>query len=207
MTGRCGDPPGSSSESSQRRMTYRYILEACSRLGRVPTLLEMEQELQLSRDLIARLLKALEAEGAVRCDPTTLQLADAYPYSAIPTRHGVVFRDGRHVYCMSAIAAFCVSFLTKSDLTIHSRCSYCQAQIRIGVARSKVPKAEPTTAIIWESAASYDWPKTNFFCSEAHLLEWRGGSAPGESGRVCCLDTALDRGHEAASRIRQSAGL
>ncbi len=206
MTGSCGDPQGNGSEHSSIRMAYRYILEAFPRLGRVPTLLEMEQGLHFSEALIADILESLEAEGALRHDPTTLRILDAYPYSAAPTRYGVVLGNGRHVYCMSAIDAFSVSFLTNSEVTIHSRCSCCQAQIRIGVARSEVSMAEPKTSIVWDSASAYDWPKTNFFCSQAHLRRWRGRT-PGESGQVCCLDAALSRGRKAANRIRRSVGL
>jgi len=206
MTGSCGGPLGNSNEYSSIQMTYQYILEAFPRLGRVPTLHEMEKELHLSRDCIAGTMESLEAEGSLRHDPTTLRIMDACPYSAVPTRHGVVLGDRRHVYCMSAIDAFSVPFLTKSDVTIHSRCFYCQAHIRISVAQSKVSMAKPATSVIWDSASSYDWPKTNFFCSEAHLRRWRG-NAPGKSGQVCGLDTALGRGRKAANRIRQSVGV
>jgi len=206
MTGRYGSPPGNCSEGSHLRTTYRYILQAFPRLGRAPSVLEIEQELQLTKNVIADILKSLTVEGALRYDPTTQRIVDAYPYSAVPTRYGVIFENGKHAYCTSAVEAFCVPFLTKSDVTIHSRCSQCQLHIRIGVTGFTLGLAEPTTAMIWESAAPHDWPKTNFFCCEAHLLDWRA-NAPGKTGQACSLGTALDRGHKAAGRIRQSAGL
>jgi hypothetical protein len=198
--------PGTLGDSSQEvsiSRTYRYILEAFPRLGRDPTLVEMEKDLHVGRNFIVGILRYLEAKGALRLDPATFRIVDAYPYSAVPTEHRAVLESGGQVYCMCAIDAFYVPFLAESDVAIYSRCFHCQSEIEIRVERQKISVAKPATSVIWDSAASYDCPRTNFFCNEEHLLQWRD-SAPGEPGKACSLDAALERGRRAACRIRES---
>ncbi len=206
MADRCCIPAaGGSSEPIATRITYRYIIDAFPRLGREPTLSEMERDLGLARDLIADALRALEAKGVLRVDPLTGRIMDAYPYSSVPTRHRVVFEDGTRLFCMCAVDCFYVPFLTGLDLTIQSRCFHCRAQIEIVVQGRRLSTAEPATTVIWSSEAAYDCPKTNFFCRQEHLLRWRN-SAPSEPGHVRSLDSALEGGEQAAWRIEQSAG-
>ncbi|NIQ78385.1 MAG: mercury(II) reductase, partial [Anaerolineae bacterium] len=113
-------------------------------------------------------------------------MADAYPYSPTPTSHLVRLGTGVRVYCMCAIDCFYVPFLTGSDITIESRCHLCGTGIHVRVERGKILMVVPVTTVVWDSEASYDCPKTNFFCSEGHLVEWRT-SAPDEPGRIRSL--------------------
>jgi len=200
------DRPGDVAEDTRIATAYRYILEAFPRLGRDPTLAEMEKDLHLRKDVIVGILRSLDAKGALRLDPATSRIVDAYPYSALPTGHRVVFKSGEQVHSMCAIDAFYIPFLTESDVAVYSRCSHCRADLEVRVQGRRISMAKPATLVIWDSAASYDCPKTNFFCSEEHLLGWRN-TAPEESGQVCSLDAALDRGRKAATRIRQSIGV
>jgi hypothetical protein len=198
--------PGDSGEDTSIPRMYRYILEAFPRLGRAPARVEMEKDLHLGKDLIVGILISLEAKGALRLDPATLRIMDAYPYSAVPTEHRVFLESGGQICCMCAIDAFYVPFLTESNVTICSRCFHCRSEIEIRVELNRISMAKPATSVIWDSAATYDCPKTNFFCSEEHLLQWRD-SEPGEPGKVCPVDTALDRGRRAATQIRESASM
>ena len=184
-------------------MTYRYILEAFPRLGRGPTLAEMETDLRIDKECLPRILKTLEAEGAINLDPQAVRIMDAFPYSTKPTEHTVLLPSGGRVCCMCAIDAFYVPFLTESQLRIRSRCFHCRSEIEVHATPNIVSLARPATAIIWDSASSDTCPKTNFFCSEAHLLQW-SRCAPGELGKMCALDAALDRGRTAVSRIRET---
>lgn len=53
-----------------------------------------------------------------------------YPFSAEKTGINVEFR-GHHVYAMSAIDAFAISFLTDSEIIIQSQCSKCDLTLTI----------------------------------------------------------------------------
>lgn len=190
---------------TQLQTAYRYLLEIFPRLGRAPTVREMKKELDLCEDSIGEILARLEALGALRLDPRTSWIADAYPYSPTPTNHLVRISTGVRVYCMCAIDCFYVPFLTGSDITVESRCHLCRTVIQVRIERKKLLFAMPVTTVVWDSGASYDCPKTNFFCSESHLAEWRT-CAPDEPGKIRSLDAALERGREAATRIMQLIG-
>ena len=196
---------GDRSKDTKIPMTYRYILGAFPRLGRGPTLAEMETDLSIGKERVLSILMTLQDEGAIRLDPLAVRIMSAYPYSADPTEHTVLLPSGRQVYCMCAIDAFYVPFLTGSTVCIRSRCFHCLSQIEIRVTRNQISVARPATSIIWDSAASDDCPKTNFFCSEEHLFQWWNG-APEEPGKTCSLDAALERGKIAVSRIREAFG-
>jgi hypothetical protein len=185
---------------------YRYILDAFPRLGRAPTVVEMKQDLDLAENSIADALRALERYDALRLDPATSWLADAYPYSANQTRHEVVFESGTRVYCMCAIDCLYVPFLTGSDIAIYSSCHVCGAGIEITITGQAVSAILPPTTVVWDSDAAYDCPKTNFFCCEEHLEEWRG-RARDEPGKVCSIVRALERGRTAAVRIKRTVGM
>jgi hypothetical protein len=103
---------------------------------------------------------------------------------------------------MCAIDAFYVPFLTGADVRIDSCCHYCGSGIQTSVKHGAVEGTAPSTTVIWDSAAPYDCPSTNFFCREEHLQLWLRG-APEEPGRMVDLGTALERGKDAAARIRR----
>lgn len=186
------------------RILYWYILTAFPRIYRSPTLHEMQKDLHFSKDLIIQSLEYLERKGALRFDPTTHRILDAYPYSGAPTRHHVRLNRNGEVYSMCAIDAFYIPFLTGQDVTIRSRCYFCRYQIEISVVQHSVSRADPQDTVVWNSASSYDCPKTNFFCSEEHLLDWRE-KAPDEQGQVYSLNDALNAGRRAADNIRKSS--
>jgi hypothetical protein len=184
-----------------RRYIYGYILEAFPRLGRAPTLDEISQDLQIGGDVVRGNLRALEADGALRLDTASGRILDAYPYSAVTTEHTVQIEGGPSLYSMCAIDAFYVPFLTESDVSVDSRCHYCGLGIHICVRRGAITGAEPSATVVWDSAATYDCPSTNFFCREEHLQLWLRG-VPEEPGQMVDLGTALERGKDAAARIR-----
>jgi hypothetical protein len=185
---------------------HRYILDSFPRLGRAPGLQEMVDDLSLDEDSVVRILRGLEAAGVLRLDPVASWISDAYPYSATPTAHTVTFKSGVTVYCMCAIDCFFVPFLAEPDITIRSRCHSCEADIEIPIERQRVSALEPRETIIWDSSAPFDCPKTNFFCGERHLLQWKE-RLPEEPGKACSIDAALERGREAAARIATALGM
>lgn len=203
MTDSCCGPLAGPSISPGTRVAYWYILEAFPRSGRAPTLEEMERDLVFPKDEIVGILDSLVAAGAIRVQPSTHAVLDAYPYSGVPTRHRVELDNGTSVYCMCAVDAFYVPFLIEHDLTIRSRCFFCRSDVEVRVEHRAIVAARPEQAVIWNSAAPYDCPKTNFFCSQAHLLKWRETAAD-EQGRVYTLDEALNAGKTAAERMLKS---
>ncbi len=146
-------------------------------------------------------LRALETAGALRLDSASSGILDAYPYSAVPTKHTVQPQDGPRLYCMCAIDVFYVPFLTESDVSIESRCHFCDSGIHITVSGGAITEVEPSATIVWDSAATYDCPLTNFFCSKEHLQFWLDG-VPEQPGQQIDLVMALERGRTAATRIR-----
>jgi len=203
----CCGPLQDRQEAPAIRVVYWYILETFHKQGREPTLFEMERDLHFDRNSVVKMLKSLESKGALRLDPMTLRIMDAYPYSAVPTRHRVSLKDGRQVYCMCAIDVFYLPFLTGDHVAVRSRCHQCRNEIQIDIGPDAISIAEPPTTVLWDSAAAYDCPKTNFFCSEEHLRQWQD-RAPDERGHACTLSEALERGRNAVQRIQETrAGL
>lgn len=185
------------------RKAYAFILHTFPRRGRRPTLSEIVIELESDEQSVANALQALHTNGALRLERDTNSILDAYPYSGVPTAHRVFLAAGVQVYCMCAIDVFYVPFLTGSDITVRSSCFHCGADLELAIRRQEISRTRPETTVIWNSKAPYDCPKTNFFCSEPHLAEWRRG-APAEPGSVCTLSEALERGRIAANRIRST---
>ena len=207
MTDSCCGPSRDGQEALTTRVLYWYILETFLRRGREPTLADMERDLHFRRDAIARMLTSLEKKGAVRLDPLTSRIMDAYPYSAVPTRHQASLMNGKRVFCMCAIDVFYLPFLTGNHVEVRSRCYECRAEIQISIGVESISGVKPPTAVLWYSAAAYDCPKTNFFCSEEHLRQWQD-RAPEESGQACTLAEALERGRKAGQRFQETkAGL
>jgi hypothetical protein len=184
-------------------MLYWYILEAFSRFGRAPTIDEMVRDLFFQRDQIKCLLNELTTQDAIRIEPISYMVLDAYPYSGVPTRHRVSLDNGPNLYCMCAVDTFYVPFLTGSDLTIYSHCFYSRSEIEIRIDGFKIHEAKPSDAVVWNSAAPYDCPKTNFFLSQDHFLKWKDGAAH-EQGQLYTLSEALEAGKRAADHIKQS---
>jgi hypothetical protein len=199
----CCGSLSSQNEPTRKRMVYWYILETFPRLGRAPTIDEMVWDLFLQRDQITCLLNELTTQDAIRIEPTSYMILNAYPYSGFPTRHRVYFDEGTSLYCMCAVDTFYVPFLTGKDLTIHSHCFYSRSEIEIRIEDLKIIEAKPSYAVVWNSAAPYDCPKTNFFLSKDHFLKWKD-KATHEQGQLYTLSEALEAGKRAADLIKQS---
>jgi len=198
-TGCCG-PLTHSDENADSRLTYSYVLAAFLRSGRAPSTSEIASDLLLAEDVVLNNLKTLQDRGALRLDSEDASILDAYPYSAVPTKHTVRLPSGAVRHCMCAIDVFYVPFLIGSDVGIESRCFYCDAAIHISVLNGALAHVDPPTTVVWDSAAEYDCPLTNFFCSEDHLHLWHD-SFPNEPGQKVDLQVALERGKAAATRI------
>jgi hypothetical protein len=201
MTSNCCRPRRDDGGNAGQRHTYARILEAFATLGRAPKLAEIARDLQVGEDAIMDNVRALEADGALRLDSGSSSILDAYPYSAVPTKHTARLEGGPQLYCMCAIDVFYVPFLTESDVNIESRCQYCDSAIHITVESGAIAEVDPSATVVWDSAATYDCPLTNFFCDSEHLQLWHK-TFPEEAGKQIDLTMVLERGRAAAARIR-----
>jgi hypothetical protein len=203
MTNTCCGPLKSSGDPIEMRSAYWYILQTFPNLKRAPTIEEIEKDLFFRRDTIIDILNSLVSKGALRIEPASYAILDAYPYSGVPTRHRVYLDHEKGLYSMCAVDTFYIPFLTESNVMIRSRCFQCRAEIEIVLKQEKISVAKPAQSIIWNSTAAYDCPKTNFFCSQEHLLKWRE-NAPDEQGQFLTLPAALSIGKEAVNRMKRS---
>lgn len=203
MIDTCCDSLNDRSEPIKTRMTYWYILDAFPRLGRAPTVEEMEENLLLQKNHIIPILDSLVTKECLRVEPISYMILDAYPYSGVPTRHRVYLENGRILYCMCAVDTFYVPFITGADLTIRSNCFYCRTEIEIYIEQHKISRVKPSHSVVWNSTAPYDCPMTNFFCCKDHLYKWREKN-PHESGQIYTLDEAFNAGKRHATHIKQS---
>lgn len=67
-----------------------------------------------------------------------------YPVSAIPTNHRVRLADGREFTAMCAIDAMGSAFTFKQDIDIDSKCSYCDAEIKVSIKNGEFYSYEPS---------------------------------------------------------------
>ncbi len=199
----CCDLLWKGNESSKMRMIYWYVLETFPRYGRAPAIEEMEKDLFIGRPQIRQILQALAKKDVLRLDAVSSRILDAYPYSSIPTRHRVCLDSGMELFSMCAIDAFYIPFLIDNDITVRSHCFFCRSDIEIVTEQKRVLRATPSNPLIWNSAAEYTCPKTNFFCSEEHLVKWRK-RMPDEPGQVFTLADSLKRGKKAVEHMKQA---
>jgi hypothetical protein len=89
----CGGSRVDSGDAGVRR-TYGFVLEYFRRFGNAPSPAEVSVKLQCGEDDAKANLRALEHMGALRLDTSSDAILDAYPYSAVPTRHIVRFEGG-----------------------------------------------------------------------------------------------------------------
>jgi hypothetical protein len=203
MNADCCGPPRLHDENADLRLTYSYVLAAFLRVGRAPSTSEIALDLQLAEEAVLDNLRVLENRGAVRLEPESSSILDAYPYSAIPTKHAVQLPSGAVRHCMCAIDVFYVPFLIGTDVGVKSHCHFCDAPIQMSVVNGAISNVDPVSTVVWDSAAEYDCPLTNFFCSKDHLRLWRD-SFPDEPGQQLDLTMALERGKVAAARIHRA---
>jgi Alkylmercury lyase len=113
----------------------------------------------LSRDLVA-----LGDDG---------QVAVAYPFSAVPTRHRAVAEDGQVYWAMCAIDALGMPYLLRQAAEIHAREPDSDQSITIAIGPVvDTPNAGPTEAVVVARsgdgcAAGCPCPHTNLFASAA----------------------------------------
>jgi len=108
------------------------------------------------------------------------EIVSAYPFSAKPTRHKVIFQDGHEIYALCATDALGIHFMLRQNVTIRSRCPECEQEMTIELKDDKVASSDPDNILQFVSnggqcgcTAKTFCPLMNFFCSQDHLDAWR----------------------------------
>ena len=178
----------------------KYILREFARNGRPPTSGELMEGLQLSSvDVVNQTIEKLQ--GADILSRKGDKISSAYPFSAAPTPHKVIFEDGHKVYALCATDALGIHFMLNEDITILSRCPECEEQIKIVIENGQIDSYEPDGIIEFVSdvercgcTAETLCPFINFFCSKEHLERWREKNSGFGKGEIYSLNEALEHG-------------
>lgn len=186
----------SSTEERIRKLILRYFAEN----GAGPTFLEIKSRLKLpSLDAVKQVIEKLRDGDilTVREDKIT----SSYPFSAVETRHKVLFCEGHEVFATCATDAFGIHFLLVKDITILSRCPRCEQPLTIKVKNGRIDSHEPDEIIEFVSRekkcgcnAESLCPFINLFCSDRHLNEWLEGNADLQKGEIFSLQEVVEHG-------------
>lgn len=161
-------------EDALRKFVLRWFAET----GMAPSLREIGDAMGFPTEFVNRTLDKLErADILARADG---EIVSAYPFSALKTRHRVVFADGRRVYALCATDALGISFMLNEPITILSRCPWCDGEMEVTVKNGKIVSRKPEGMLEFVSerercgcTAETCCPYINFFCSGEHLAKWR----------------------------------
>lgn len=184
----------------QEEAVRQYILTQYPLLGRAPTCQEIAAALELKGpDHVRAILGRFHELDLLYLDPESHEIRLAYPFSTVPTKHRVRFRDwaeAKPVYAQCAVDALGIPFMLGRDLSISSTCTHCEKPIEIEVRDRRIVTCLPTETVLWvgtvysRHAATSICPTVNFFCSSAHALAW-WQARPHEAGQVLSLGEAL----------------
>jgi mercuric ion transport protein len=178
----------------------RYILTQYPLLGRAPSCQEIAAALGLNGlDHVRAILERFHALDLLYLDPESREIRLAYPFSTVPTKHLVRFRDwaeAKPVYAQCAVDALGIPFMLGRDLSILSACAYCEKPIQIEVRDQRIVPCDPAGTVVWVGtaysghAATSICPTVDFFCSSAHAAAW-WQARPHEAGHVLSVGEAL----------------
>lgn len=162
---------------------YRYILRMFAATGAPPSTEQVAERFSLSDSAAAQAqLDVLEKKGCIYRNPVSKEIVSAYPFSATPTTHQVLFPSGHSVYAMCAIDALGMPAMldTDADAEIQSVCAHCGASIRIKLEGRQVRVVSPAETLVVYAQGSPDCcaatdqcPFINFFCSADHAEVWQ----------------------------------
>lgn len=184
----------------QEEAVRQYILTQYPLLGHAPTCEEMTAALGFNGPAEVRaILERFYELDLLYLDPVSREIRLAYPFSTVPTKHLVRFRDwaaAKPVYAPCAVDALGIPFMFDRDLSIESSCAQCQRPVEIEVRGRRIETCGPAETMVWVGtaysghAATSVCPTLDFFCSPGHLATWRQGR-PHEAGYEVSLGEAL----------------
>jgi len=177
----------------------KFVLRRFAETGMAPSLREIGDTTGFPTEFVNRTLDKLErADILTRTDG---EIVSSYPFSALKTRHRVVFVDDRRVDALCATDALGISFMLNEPITVLSRCPWCDGETEVTVKNGKIASRKPEGMLEFVSerercgcTAETCCPYINFFCSGEHLEKWRECNSEFARGETYSLDEALRHG-------------
>lgn len=183
------------------KAVQQAILRGFATTGRPPAASDLDPETAGTGRGSQEVLFSLHEVDAIRLAPDG-QIAVAYPFSAVPTRHRVRIGDGVEVYAMCAIDALGISSMVDQDTAITSVDVTSGRPITVAT-RDGHTSWEPATAVVFIGADSGGGPSAdcccdylNFFTGHDAAQAWARGH-PDVPGQI--LDQA--EAEELATRL------
>ena len=177
------------------RAAYRAILRAFATTGHPSAPVDLEQ---VTGGHVAEVLKALHDADAIRLTSYG-EIAVAYPFSAIPTRHRVRIDDRVDVYAMCAVDSLGIAPMVGADTVIASVDVTTDRSITV-VTRDGGTTWSPDTTVVFVGAdagggASADCccDYLNFFVDHAAAQTWTSEHR-GVPGQIISRREAEDLG-------------
>ena len=177
----------------------KAILRFFARTGNPPTVQEIAEIVSLPTDVVNRTIGKLR-----KADVLTTQagvITSIYPFSAVKTRHTVVFADGHSANALCATDALGVHFMLGEDVNIVSRCPECGHEILIVLKGGRVVLRDPSGAVEYAKARNHYGctaetccPNINLFCGRDHVNLWREKNPAFADGDIYEIEEALEDG-------------
>jgi hypothetical protein len=178
------------------------LLRLYANAGRAPAIGDLAGRAGVSEAAIGAILASLKARDLLVLEADGKSIAGAYPFTDRGTEHRVRLGH-RTLNAMCAIDALGVGAMYGRDVEASSRCRFCGAPITFTTSdRGRaLSAADPATAVVWSGlryedgcAASSICMTMAFFCSDAHLEDWRAAHDPEAAGFRLSMDEALQAG-------------
>ncbi len=186
--------------SQSENETRKFILKEFARTGTPPAAQTIVETMKLpSIESVHRFLERLDKADILTVEGG--EIVSAYPFSAKPTRHKVVFPDGHEIYSLCATDALGIHFMLGEDISVRSRCPECEGKMRIDVKDGKIVSSEPESIVEFVSSGDHCGctaktfcPYMNFFCSKEHVEKWREKNPASARGEMYQLHQVLEHG-------------
>jgi HAMP domain-containing protein len=161
-----------------QRAAHQAILRAFARTGRPPQPAALDQVTVGTGHTTAEVLESLHALDAIRLTRDS-EIAVAYPFSAMPTRHRVRIDGRTDAYAMCAVDALGISAMLGADARIESVDVTSGQPVTVTMAADGAAVWQPTTAVVFIGAGAGGGPSAdvccdylNFFADRAAAVAW-----------------------------------
>lgn len=156
------------------------VLMGYLRQGRAPRVEDLITETDLSPSELETCLASLETRDMILRDASNGAVTGAYPVTDRVTGH-VVRLDGVQLNAICAIDALGTGAMYGRDMEIESSCKLCGAPVAVTTSGqgTALDQAVPPEALVWmdlregAQGVTSRCPMMVFFCSPAHLDQWR----------------------------------
>jgi mercuric reductase len=128
---------------------------------------------------VATALVALHETGAIYLRDRAV--IAAYPFSLVPTRHGVAIA-GASAYANCAVDALAVPPMVDEPARVSSTCGHCGAPVAVTMRGDRILETQPQAPVIFYldtdccapgPAVLTRCPHIQFFCDRVHAGRWQ----------------------------------